>query len=134
MPALSNEERHRLVWYAEWFLNRFRQDFVAQVQEEFPHLEHLREIADLEGQVQTLIRALTGEADGGPSGEVSDRWCPLLKRVVLAYRLDKATELEKLREKTSHLEVLERLDEVLRPLDDLASRRWFRQTAALHVP
>jgi len=134
MPALGNDERHLLLWYADWFLNKFRKDFVAQVQAEFPQIEHLREIADLEAQVQTLIRALTGESDDGRSDELSDRWCPLIKRIVLTYRLDKATELEKLREKTAHLEILERLDEVLKPLDELASRHWFRQTTPLRLP
>jgi len=134
MLALANDERHLLLWYADWFLNKFRKDFVAQVQAEFPQLEHLREIADFEAQVQTLIRSLTGETDDGQSGELSDRWCPLVKRIVLAYRLDKATELEKLREKTAHLEILERLDEVIKPLDDLASRSWFRQTTPFRVP
>ena len=134
MPALSNDERHLLVWYADWFLTKFRKDFVTQIQAEFPHIEHLREIADLESQVQALIRTLTGEAEDGHFGDLSDRWNPLLKRIVLAYRLDKATELEKLREKTSHLEILDRLDEVIKPLDDLASRHWFRQTVPFRVP
>src|SRR5438105_10111688 len=113
MPALANDERHLLVWCADWFLNKFRKDFVSQIQAEFPHIEHLREIADLEGQVQGLIRTLTGESDSDPAGGVADRWNPLLKRIILAYRLDKATDLEKLREKTSHLEILERLDEAI---------------------
>lgn len=135
MPALSNDERNRLVWYAEWYLQRFRKDFVARIQEEFPHVEHLRSVAELEGRLQDLIRALTGEADDEPvAGGVDDRWVPLLKRVVLAYRLDKATELERLREKTAHLEILERLDEVVRPLDALAARRWFREAEPHPVP
>jgi diguanylate cyclase (GGDEF)-like protein len=134
MPLLANDERHHLLWYAEWFLNQFRKEFVVQVQAEFPQIEHLREIAELESQIQTLIRHLTGESEDGSSGELSDRWCPLLKRIILSYRLDKATELEKLREKTAHLEILERLDEVIKPLDDLASRRWFRQTAPYRLP
>jgi diguanylate cyclase (GGDEF)-like protein len=134
MPVLANDERNRLVWYAEWYLQRFRQEVVTQIQAEFPHIEQLRSIADLEAAVQELIRVLTGEADGAPGGAVDDRWNPLIKRIVLAYRLDKATELEQLRERTSHLEILERLDEVIRPLDQLASRAWFREAAPFAVP
>jgi diguanylate cyclase (GGDEF)-like protein len=134
MPVLSNDERNRLVWYAEWYQQRFRQEVAAQVQAEFPHLEQLRSLADLEAALQELLRVLTGEADGGPGGAVDDRWNPLIKRVVLAYRLDKATELERLRERTSHLEILERLDEVVRPLDQLATRAWFREAAPFPVP
>ena len=134
MPVLSNEERNRLVWYAEWYLQRYRQEVVAQIQAEFPHIEQLRSIAELEGAMQELIQVLTGEADGNPGGGVDDGWNPLIKRVVLAYRLDKATELERLRERTSHLEILERLDEAIRPLDQLAARPWFRAAAPFAVP
>jgi diguanylate cyclase (GGDEF)-like protein len=134
MAALTNDERHLLVWYADWFLTKFRKDFVAQIQAEFPQIEHLREITDLEGQLQALIRTLTGEGEDGCEGELSERWHPLLKRIILAYRLEKATELEKLREKTWRLEILERLDEAIKPLDELAARRWFRQAAPLHIP
>src|SRR3954452_25355522 len=110
MPIVSSEERNLLVWCAEWFLNQFRKDFVSQIEAEFPHIKHLREITDLEGQIHDLIRTLTGEADEHPAVGVHDRWNPLLKRIALAYRFDQATELEKLREKTSHLEMLDRLD------------------------
>ena len=144
MAYLSDEERNLLVWCAEWYLQKFRKDFVAEIQAEFPHVEHLRVVADLEGQVQELIRTLTGQGDspypslpprvGEGGGGVPDRWNALIKRILLAYRLDKATELEKLREKTSHLQILERLDEVLEPLDRLASRPWFREAAAFAVP
>ena len=134
MRTLSNDERNLLVWYADWFLQQFRRELVAQIQAEFPAIEHLREIADLEAQIQGLIQALTGETSGEPSAGERDRWNPLIKRIVLASRYQKATELERLREKTSHREILERLDEVIKPLDDLASRRWFREAAALRVP
>jgi diguanylate cyclase (GGDEF)-like protein len=134
MAALSNDERHLLVWYADWFLTKFRKDFVAQVQAEFPQIDHLREITDLEGQLQTLIRTLTGEGGDGFADELAEHWHPLLKRIILTYRLEKATELEKLREKTWRLEILERLDEVIKPLDDLAARGWFRQTKPLRIP
>jgi diguanylate cyclase (GGDEF)-like protein len=134
MPLLSNDERNRLVWYAEWYLQRFRQEVAAQIQAEFPHIEQLRSIADLEAAVQQLIRVLTGEGDGDPGGAVDDRWNPLIKRIALAYRLDRATEVEKLRERTGHLEILERLDEVIRPLDQLASRDWFRNAVPFPVP
>lgn len=132
--GLSDAERNLLVWCADWFLNRFRRDFVAQVQAEFPQLEHLREIVELEGQIQNLIRTLTGELPGEGGGAFEARWGPLVKRIVLTYRLEKATELEKLREKTSNLEILERLDGVIRPLDDLVGRRWFRDTVPLRMP
>jgi diguanylate cyclase (GGDEF)-like protein len=134
MPALSTTERSRLVWYAEWYLNKFRQEFVAQLRAEFPAIEHVREIADLEKEVRDLIQTLTGEAGHDVSGGLDDPWNPLIKRVILAYRLDKATELERLREKTSHLEILEHLDSVVRPLDELAARRWFRETEPRRVP
>jgi diguanylate cyclase (GGDEF)-like protein len=134
MPALSNEERNLLVWYADWFLNKFRNEFVAQIQAEFPAIEHLRELTDLEAQLQGLIQALTGDNPGGRSAFLPERWNPLVKRVVLAARLEKATELERLREKTSHLEILERLDDVIKPLDGFAAQPWFRETAPARVP
>ncbi len=134
MPTLSNDERNLLVWYADWFLHKFRNEFVKEIHQEFPHIEHLREIADIEAQVQGLIQTLTGETSGDPLGTVNKRWEPLIKRIILASRLHKATELEKLREKTSHLEILERLDEVIKPLDDLARRPWFLEATPVHVP
>jgi diguanylate cyclase (GGDEF)-like protein len=134
MPALSDRERNLLIWCAEWFRDRFRKEVVAQVRAEFPSLEHLRELAELEDGVQKLIDTLAGPGIEGLSVSVDDRWAPLLKRVLLAYRLDKATEVERLREKTAHPEVLERLDEVIRPLDELAGRRWFRDAEATRVP
>jgi diguanylate cyclase (GGDEF)-like protein len=134
MPALSDRERNLLIWCAEWFRDKFREDVVKQVQSEFPSLEHLRELAELEDRVQKLIDTVAGPGIEGLAVEVDDRWNPLLKRVLLAYRLDKATEVERLREKTVHLEVLERLDDVIRPLDDLAARPWFREAEAVRVP
>jgi diguanylate cyclase (GGDEF)-like protein len=133
MPALSEKERNLLIWCAEWFREKFRKDIVALVQAEFPRLEQLRELADLEERVQRLIDGLAGPGIEGLAAEVDDACNPLLKRIILAYRLDKATELERLREKTAHLEILERLDDVIRPLDLLCSRRWFRETAPLRV-
>ena len=41
---------------------------------------------------------------------------------------------QKLRERTGHLEILERLDEVIRPLDQLAARPWFREAVPFPVP
>jgi diguanylate cyclase (GGDEF)-like protein len=134
MPTLSEKERNLLIWCAEWFRDRFRKETVAQVQAEFPHLEQLRELAELEDRIQKLIDALAGQSLEGLPGEVDDRWNALLKRVVLAYRLDKATEVERLREKTAHLEILERLDGVIRPLDELAGQGWFREAAPARVP
>jgi diguanylate cyclase (GGDEF)-like protein len=134
MPQLSDKERNLLIWCAEWYRDEFRKDLVTLVQAEFPRLEHLRELADLEERVQKLIDSLAGPGIEGLSVEVDDRWNPLIARIVLAYRLDKATEIEQLREKTSHLEILARLDDVIRPLDDLAGRRWFRETTPLRVP
>jgi diguanylate cyclase (GGDEF)-like protein len=134
MPALSNEERNLLVWYAEWFLNKFHQEFSTQVHAEFPQIEHLREIVNLETEVSDLLRTLTVEANGDLLTHVDDRWNGLIKRIVLVSRLEKASELERLREKTSHLEVLERLDAVIQPLDELAAQGWFRDTEARTVP
>jgi diguanylate cyclase (GGDEF)-like protein len=134
MPALSNEDRNLLVWYAEWYLNRFHQEFGTQVQAEFPDIEHLREIVDLESEVQDLLRTLTVEANGDLLTHVDDRWNGLIKRIILASRLEKASELERLREKTSHLEILDRLDAVIQPLDQLAAQPWFRETQARRVP
>jgi diguanylate cyclase (GGDEF)-like protein len=134
MPALSDEDRNLLVWCAEWYFQKFRKEFAAEVQAEFPAVEHLGVVADFEARLQQLIRTLTGEADGVPAAAVADGWNPLIKRVVLAYRFDKATELERLREKTSHPEVLERLDAVLHPLDRMAARRWFREATAFPAP
>jgi diguanylate cyclase (GGDEF)-like protein len=133
-PPLTEAERNLLVWCADWFLNRFRREFVTQIQAEFPQLEHLREIVDLEAQIQGLIRTLTGELESDGGGGIESRWGALIKRIVLTYRLEKATELEKLREKTSNLEILERLDGVIKPLDDLVARRWFQQTTPLRMP
>jgi diguanylate cyclase (GGDEF)-like protein len=134
MPALTVAERNLLVWYADWFLQQFRSQVVAQIQAEFPQVEHLREIAEVEGQVQGLIQTLTQETNGDPSAEVNDRWKPMIKRIVLASRLAKATELEQLREKTSHLEILDRLDDAIQPLDVLASRPWFQETVPYRAP
>jgi diguanylate cyclase (GGDEF)-like protein len=135
MPAFAEDERNLLVWCAEWYVQKFRQEFVEQIQAEFPRIEQLRVVVDLEAEMQELIRVLTGESDGGRPGRgVADRWNPLLKRLLLVYRLDRATELERLREKTSHVEILERLDQALRPLDELASRPWFRDTTPAPVP
>jgi diguanylate cyclase (GGDEF)-like protein len=134
MPALSDRERNLLIWCAEWFRDRFHKDVVALVQAEFPSVERLRELAELEERVQKLIDTLAGPGIEGLSVEVDDRWDGLLKRVLLAYRLEKATEIEHLREKTAHLEVLERLDEVIRPLDELAGRPWFRAATPTPVP
>jgi hypothetical protein len=116
------------------YLDRFRKEFVSQIQEEFAQIEHLRAVTGFEGQLQELILTLTGEADGVPPDHVSDHWNLLIKRIVLAYRLAKATELDALREKTSDLEILERLDDVIRPLDGLASRGWFREASPYRVP
>ncbi len=134
MTAITEAERNRLVWCAEWYLEKFRREFVEQITAEFPLSEQLRVVADLEAEMQGLIGVLTGEGGLEVRGRVHDRWNPLLKRILLAYRLHRATELERLREKTSHLEILERLDQELRPLDELASRPWFRETAAAPVP
>jgi diguanylate cyclase (GGDEF)-like protein len=134
MPALSDRERNLLLWCAEWFLGKFQKEIVAQVQAEFPSLEYLRELADLEERVKKLTTLLAGPGIEGLQVEVDDTWNPLLKRVLLAYRLEKATEVERLREKTAHLEVLDRLDETIRPLDELAARRWIREAAALPIP
>jgi diguanylate cyclase (GGDEF)-like protein len=134
MPALSDRERNLLIWCAEWFRDKFQKEVLTQVQAEFPSVERLRELAELEDRVQKLIDTLAGPGIEGLSVAVDDRWNPLLKRVLLAYRLDKATEVERLREKTVHLEVLERLDELIRPLDELAGRRWFRETAPVWLP
>jgi diguanylate cyclase (GGDEF)-like protein len=134
MPALSDRERNLLIWCAEWFRERFRKDVLSQVQAEFPSVEHLRELAELDDRLEKLGGVLAGPGSDGPAADVDNRWNPLLKRVLLAYRLEKATEVERLREKTAHVEVLERLDEVIRPLDELAARRWFREAAAARVP
>lgn len=134
MPTFAEDERNLLVWCAEWYLQKFRKEFVDQITAEFPRIEQLRVASGLEAEVQQLIQVLTGEDDGNLPGRVRDRWNPLIKRILLAYRLDRATELERLREKTSHLEILERLDQVLRPLDEVASRPWFRETAPAPLP
>jgi diguanylate cyclase (GGDEF)-like protein len=134
MPALTSEDRNLLVWCAEWYLQDFRKQFVARIQTEFPQLEQLRTIAELEGELQALLRALTGEETGFPSDNLSDRWNPLIKRIVLAYRFDRATELERLRAKTSHPEILECLDQLVKPLDRLSGRPWFRSVTAYRAP
>jgi diguanylate cyclase (GGDEF)-like protein len=130
--ALSDSERNLVITCADWFLGRFRTTFVAQVQAEFPSLQQLREIIQLETQIQQLIRCLTEDDDTSPLR--GGRWNPLIKRILLTYRMEQATELQRLREKTSHLEILERLDEAIRPLDELASRPWFRQAVPYAVP
>jgi diguanylate cyclase (GGDEF)-like protein len=132
--ALSKDERSLLIQCSEWFLARFRNTFVAEVAAEFPDLQHLREVVSLEGQIQNLIRTLTGES--GDSGFLTSNGVghALLKRIILTYRMEKATELERLREKTSNLEILELLDGMVEPLDALASRPWFRAVEPYRVP
>jgi diguanylate cyclase (GGDEF)-like protein len=130
--VLTDAERNLVITCADWFLGRFRTTFVSQVQAEFPTLQQLREIVQLESQIQQLIRCLTEDDDTSPLR--GGRWNGLIKRILLTYRMEKATELQQLREKTSHLEILERLDEAIRPLDELAARPWFRQAVPYPVP
>jgi diguanylate cyclase (GGDEF)-like protein len=130
--VLTDAERNLLISCADWYLQRFRERFVARVQAEFPSLQHLREIVQMEGQVQQLIRGLS-EQDGRPVPPDGSS-VALIKRILLTYRMERATELQQLREKTTHLEILERLDEAIRPLDELASRPWFRAAVPYPTP
>lgn len=131
---LTDAERNLLISCADWFGQRFRKTFVAQIREEFPDVQQLREILQLENQLQQLVRALTGESESDAAALQGGRWNPLLKRLILTYRMEKATELEKLREKTTHLEILERLDAEIKPWDDMVARRWFRDSEPYPVP
>lgn len=106
------------------FLQRELLDIIGHL----PNYQPPGEIQDISVQLNFLQSALDRDRPDG-CVELGDTVLPALKRVVVEHRRHRASEIEVHKGRTTHPELLERLDEELKPIDDLIGQAWFRRRA-----
>src|SRR5437870_10394916 len=127
-----NEEQQDLVRkYLGWFHNRITNELGGVLRNEVKHFVPPIEIAEVEEQVGRLQDAFSRRSifDGLP-----DDLVPMFKRMIIDVRRTNVAEIESLKEKTHNPDLLQTLDEKLRPLNELMSQKWFREAKPSRIP
>jgi diguanylate cyclase (GGDEF)-like protein len=126
----------------QWFQTHFRHTLLSAIEGQFPNLPFTKDIQDMLDRIQAIVRVvealqvdpisldpllrdLSAEHPSLP---------PLFKRVVLVYRRHRAAEIERLTEKTFHLELARTLEEEVKALDALAGAASFSQLDQFRLP
>jgi len=98
-----------------------------------PNYQPPIEIQDITVKLNLLQNALDRDRpDGGVV--LTDEVLPTLKPVIAHYRRQLASQIEAHKGRTTHPELLERLDEELTPVDDLIQQAWFDSVPAMSKP
>ena len=86
--------------------------------------------------VEDLIRRLVTEVEftGQRTIDLSDDLIPMFKRMLIETRRISVADTEELQERTHDPDILETLDAMLRPLDELMEQEWLRDVQPARIP
>ncbi len=134
MPQFNDVETRALMDCLNGFVNWFLPNIRTLIAAEVPAAETSMEFIGVERSLKELSTALVAKTDGGLSKPVPDKLCPLLKRILTVHRRQEAVRIERLRERTHHLETLGLLDRNIEILDSLIRQPWFLEAQPQRIP
>ncbi len=126
----------------EWFFEQFNQTIVMPIESAFPTVPLPRELQEVVGKTGKIFTVLRSEVE---TTILLDRFAnelskhdvdalPLFKELILRYRRHRASETERLTEKTFHLELTNSLESERVALDDFVNHEAFAQVENRRIP
>ena len=125
-----------------WFKQRFEESLWAPLTSQFPNHPLPRDLQAIVHSINAIKNAIKSQSEDPIRWETllellskKDSNFPLLfKRITLLYRRHRATETERLTEKTFHLRLTETLEQEKKSLETLTSSETFLQIPDLRLP
>ena len=134
MPIINEARLNRIGSYVDWFYKRVTEGLAGVLREEILHYRDPQDIAEVRAQVERLVEAFKGHDHSQGTVELPDELIPIFKRMMIQIRRDEVATIEAYKERTHHPELLETLDEKLRPFDELMNQGWFREVRPARIP
>lgn len=119
MPIINEAQLKQIGSYADWFHRKVTEGLAGVLREEILHYRDPRDIAEVRAQAERLLETFKGRDRSESTLELPDELIPIFKRMMIQIRRDEVASIEAYKERTHHPELLETLDEKLRPFDEL---------------
>jgi diguanylate cyclase (GGDEF)-like protein len=134
MPIINEAQLKQIGPYADWFHKKVTEGLAGVLREEILHYRDPQDIAEVRAQAVRLMETFNGRDRSESTLELPDELIPIFKRMMIQIRRDEVASIEAYKEKTHHPELLETLDEKLRPFNELMSQEWFRKAQPARIP
>jgi diguanylate cyclase (GGDEF)-like protein len=131
MHQMNEEQRDLIQRYMSWFHNSIINEIGGVLRNEVKHFLAPTELAEVEDQVTRLQEVFSRRFifDGLPADLV-----PMFKRMIIIVRRTNVAEIESLKEKTHNPDLLQTLDDKLKPLNELLAQPWLRDIKPARIP
>lgn len=135
MPRINEEQADVIRKYLNWFVGTINRGLAGVLESEVRHFREPAEIADVALQAVRLEEAFKRDHGSNDNAvELDDSLVPILKRLLLSVRASEVENIEDLKAKTHNPDLLETLDEKLRPLDALMGQEWLKNAQPTKIP
>lgn len=134
MPLINVDQLNSITSYTDWFHKKVTGGLAGILRNELVHYRDPQEIADVRNQADRLLETFKNRDHSQDTVELPDDLIPMFKRMMIWIRREDVARIEALREKTHHSELLETLDEKLKPLDELMNQQWLREAQPARIP
>jgi diguanylate cyclase (GGDEF)-like protein len=133
MPIISEAQLKQIGSYVDWFQKKVTEGLAGVLREEILHYRDPRDIAEVRAQADRLLETFNSRDRSKGTLELPDELIPIFKRMMILIRRDQVSDIEAYKERTHHPELLETLDEKLKPFDELMNQKWFRKSQPTRI-
>lgn len=129
-----NEEQVELISkYIDWFTDNIFRGLGGVIRSEVLHFHAPSEVANIDEQLKQLIETFEFKPFK-QTVELPEHLVPIFKRMVIEVRRSNVAEIESLKERTHNPELLQTLDEKLKPLNELMEQEWLKESQPTRIP
>lgn len=131
---LNQEHTAFVRHYVDWFCKRVTENLAQTIRGEVGYLPLPPELADIENQLDRLAEALKRTGPFHTKVDLPSELIPIFKRMIIEVRRSSVADIESSQEKTHNPHLLETLDEKMKPVSELMSRKWLRDAVPTSMP
>src|ERR687884_529530 len=126
MPHINDEQVEFLRSYIDWFYKRVTDRLGGVLHDEVRYFRAPKEIADINDQASRLLELFQRHTPFDNTVDLIDDLIPIFKRMLIFIRRSNVAMIEGYKEKTHNPDLLETLDEKLKPLNELMEQNWLK--------
>jgi diguanylate cyclase (GGDEF)-like protein len=129
------------------FLGSFHKEYIEDIKSKVHYFTAPKEINDIITPLEELHEYLNSKYVSLPTDNnqaapqrslepipIHNKYLPILKRAIMRQRRIQAVEIEHYKEVTHNADLLARLEDELRPFDELINQQWFQGTRPVPLP
>jgi diguanylate cyclase (GGDEF)-like protein len=134
MPHINEQQVNRIRHYINWFHKQVIHGLSGIIADEVRHFSSPSEIAEVEDQADRLLETFERKNAFHNTVELPDDLIPIFKRMMIDVRHSEVAQIESYKERTHNPELLETLDERLKPINELMEQTWLKEARPTRIP